>query len=439
MKRLLLSALSLMLGTASFSQVVFIDEFNYGGTAGALTTSSSGAYVAHSGAGTNALQYTNTGLSVAGYTAAVSSGGSMTFLNGAGTREDVNRAISPAVTTGSVYASFILRVTASGGTTGDYNVHFIDGAGATPGSTFRARLFIKDGSVASTFKLGISKAGAAAVAIFTTADYNLNQDYLVVLKYEIVAGATNDNCSAFIFSSSIPATEPTADITATDVATADLTQVASIALRQGSVGVSAGQIDGLRISTIWTNAQLPVTLTSFTATRNDDATILRWATASESNNSHFEIQRSVDNKKFEVIGTVRGNGTSTKKINYSFTDVAVLSAKTVYYRLKQVDFDGKAEYSKTVSVVNTLPSKGISSTLPNPFNDELSVSINAGTATNATVVIMDMIGKVHHTSTQQLQAGSTKVEINTSDMPDGIYFVRVSYNGETYTQKVIKK
>lgn len=203
-----------------------------------------------------------------------------------------------------------------------------------------------------------------------------------------------------------------------------------------------GSDDGLGIDdySFSVAAPLPVKWASFTADKNADlTTILRWTTASENNSSHFEIQRSTDNKKFETIGSVKGAGTSIKKINYSFTDVANLSAKTIYYRLKQVDFDGKTDYSKTVSVVNTIAVKGISSTLPNPFNDELDVTITAGSATTATVVIMDMIGKVHHTTTEQLQAGSTKVNINTADMPDGIYFVRVSYNNETFTQKVIKK
>jgi hypothetical protein len=188
-----------------------------------------------------------------------------------------------------------------------------------------------------------------------------------------------------------------------------------------------------------TDAPLPVVISAFTATKNADATILRWSTASEGNNSYFEIQRSTDSKKFEAIGTVKGSGNSSKKVSYSFTDGASFAAKTLYYRLKQVDFDGKAEYSKTVNVSNIAPAKGISNTLPNPFNDELNVTINVASNVTATVVIMDLIGKVHHTSTEQFQAGANKVSVNTTDMPDGIYFVRVSYNGESFTQKVIKK
>jgi hypothetical protein len=184
---------------------------------------------------------------------------------------------------------------------------------------------------------------------------------------------------------------------------------------------------------------LPVKWSSFNATKNADASLLRWSTASETNNSHFEIQRSVDGKNFEAIGKVKGSGNSNRSVNYSFTDKEAATTKTTYYRLKQVDFDGKSEYSKTVSVVNTIAKAGIGATLPNPFNNDLNVTVNASSATVANIVIMDMIGKIHHTSTEQLQSGVNTISINTTDMPDGIYFVRVSYNGETYTQKVVKK
>ena len=184
---------------------------------------------------------------------------------------------------------------------------------------------------------------------------------------------------------------------------------------------------------------LPVKWSSFNVMKSLDASILRWATASETNNSFFEVQRSADGKTFEAIGKVKGSGNSNKTMNYSFTDKDIATGKTTFYRLKQIDFDGKAEYSKTVSITNTLTKAGISNTLPNPFNTDLNITLQSANATSATVVIMDMIGKMHHSSTEQLQAGTNVISVNTSDMPDGIYFVRVTYNGETYTQKVVKK
>ncbi|MES2778391.1 MAG: T9SS type A sorting domain-containing protein [Bacteroidota bacterium] len=186
-----------------------------------------------------------------------------------------------------------------------------------------------------------------------------------------------------------------------------------------------------------TDAPLPVLWKSFSATPlASDNIQLNWSTASETNNSHFDIQRSVDGKNFETIGNIKGAGNSNKTVHYRFADNDAATTQTIYYRLKQVDFDGKANYSTIVSVMSKA---GIESTLPNPFNSDLNISLNATTTASATVTIMDIIGKTHHTSTEQLQAGSSTIHINTSEMPDGIYFVRVSYNGETFTQKIVKK
>ncbi len=441
MKRIFytLSLIAFTIGTNAQS---FIDDFNYGLSAGNLTTLSP-SWIAHSGVASNQVAYQATGLNVVGYTSSVNAGGAITFSHTASiSKEDINKAISPAATSGNLYASFVLRVTASGGTTGDYCIHFIDSSGATTGGNFRARLFTKDGSTGTTFKLGLSKGSSAANATFTTADYNLNQDYIVVIKYSFIVGTANDTCYAHIFSSSIPAVEPAPAITTTnttDLALSDLSKIASIAIRQGSVGSGAYVMDGLRISTSWTNAPLPVTWKSFTATKTADASALRWSTASETNNSHFEVQRSADGRNFEAIGRVKGTGNSSRTVNYSFTDREATTSRTTYYRLKQVDFDGKSEYSRTVSVSNTATKAGIGATLPNPFSSDVNITVNATVAASATVIIMDMIGKTHHTSTEQLLAGANTININTSDMPDGIYFVRVSYNGETFTQKIVKK
>lgn len=202
-----------------------------------------------------------------------------------------------------------------------------------------------------------------------------------------------------------------------------------------------GSDDGLGIDdyafSVGTN--LPVSWKSFTATKGTDANNLRWSTASETNNAHFEVQRSVDGKTFETIAKVKGAGNSAKVLSYSYNDAKAPVAKTTYYRLKQVDFDGKSEYSKTVSIVTVEKKTGLGASLPNPFNTELSVAINAASASVATVELMDMIGKTHYTSTEQLVEGTNKVTIETNDMPNGIYFIRVTANGETFTQKVIKK
>lgn len=378
---------------------------------------------------TNPVTVTTPGLSFSGYpSSGIGEAATMTTSG-----QDLYKDASASVSAGNTYCSFLLNVT-SAQATGDYFLALLN---STSTSAFFARTYIR--SSGTGFTIGVAKWTEAPT--YSSTVYNFNTTYLVVLRYSFVPLTTiDDQVSLFMFNGAIPLLEPLlADAGPTLSLATDATSLGRIALRQGTATNAPGLIiDGIRFSDSWLLAALPVTLASFNANKAADATILRWTTASENNNSHFEIQRSTDNKKFETIGIVKGSGNSSKKVNYSFSDAALLSAKTVYYRLKQIDFDGAFEYSKTVSVIYNI-AKGIGSTLPNPFNDELNVTVNSGAATTASVMIMDMIGKVHHTSAEQLQAGSNKININTTDMPDGIYFVRVSYNGETYTQKVIKK
>lgn len=199
----------------------------------------------------------------------------------------------------------------------------------------------------------------------------------------------------------------------------------------------AGGTTALTIASL--DAPLPVSWKSFVATFLHSGIQLNWSTASEINNSHFDILRSADGKTFETVGSVKGEGNSNTTIDYSFTDENTLVTNTIYYRLKQVDFNGEANLSPIIAVNINLEKSGINATLPNPFSTTLNISLNATTATSAGVVIMDMIGNTHYTSTKQLQAGVNTIDINTTEIPDGIYFVHVSYNGETFTQKIVKK
>jgi hypothetical protein len=103
---------------------------------------------------------------------------------------------------------------------------------------------------------------------------------------------------------------------------------------------------------------VPVEFLSFDAKRVNEKVNLTWVTASEINNSHFEVERSVDNNRFEQIGTVKGNGTTSMMNTYSMVDniktIINSNAKTVYYRLKQIDYDGEFAYTdvRTVELSN---------------------------------------------------------------------------------------
>ena len=117
---------------------------------------------------------------------------------------------------------------------------------------------------------------------------------------------------------------------------------------------------------------VPVEMIYFNAQIQDNASLLKWATATEINNSHFEVQRSTDGKNWQVIGKVEGNGNSSKIIKYEFTDHDPLPLN--YYRLKQIDYDGKFEYSQTT--IADFGSKKIAiNAFPNPTEGKLTISI----------------------------------------------------------------
>ncbi|MCF8430197.1 MAG: T9SS type A sorting domain-containing protein [Bacteroidia bacterium] len=423
MKKIILLTLITIATLTNYAQTT-IENFSYGTTVDTLTNPTNGGVLwkRHSGTGTP-IVYNSTSLSFTGY-ASSGVGGSVSITNGSGSREDANR---PTIiyNSGAVYTSFLLNVTASGGTTGDYIFHLFDSSGLTPGTSFRGRLFVKDGSVANTFKVGLNKGGSASTAVFTSTDYALNTPILVVIKYSFNATAT-DTVYAFISTSGVPSTEPTtATIANTDYTISDFTKVAGIALRQGTVGTIAATFDGFRISDSWSTSVLPVKFTSFNAIINNNQTNLTWTTASELNNKGFEIERSTDGVNFETVGFVKGNVNSNRINKYNFIDANHASA---FYRLKQIDFDGKFDYSNVISVQgNDL----LINITPNPFNNILEINSN-GNLVN--VEVLDITGKVVMSET----INGSKTTLNTASLNNGVYFVRISNGESVVTKRIIK-
>ncbi|QHT66707.1 hypothetical protein GXP67_08565 [Rhodocytophaga rosea] len=122
---------------------------------------------------------------------------------------------------------------------------------------------------------------------------------------------------------------------------------------------------------------LPVRLLYVKGKQVSKTVVLDWATASEINNDHFEVERSVDGKNFEYIGSVQGNGTVQTLHTYNFVDVQLPNATVLYYRLRQVDTDGKYEFSEIVAVQITSTTSELASrwsVYPNPLRgDELEI------------------------------------------------------------------
>ena len=314
-------------------------------------------------------------------------------------------------------------MTASGGTTGDYFFHIMDTTFIT---AFRARVYLRDGSAANTYKIGLNK-GSSATPFYSTPDYKLDSTILVVIKYAFNPTFT-DTVSAYIFTGGIPATEPSVPtLIAPDNGTvADLAKFNSIAIRQGTIGTMSGTIDGIRIATTWADGPLPVTLLDFRANLNEaNGTQLKWSTSSETNNKGFEIERSADGENFENVAFVKGAGNSKTIEQYAFQLDYFTPA---YYRLKQIDFDGAFEYSQVVYSGGEVSEIELS---PNPFVETLKLNSNSNIDK---IEIIDLTGKVLVSETINKETA----EVETSHLAKGIYFINISQGGSVQTKRIIK-
>jgi len=217
------------------------ENFNY--TSGTLLTAN--GWTAHSGAGTNAISVTTpVPLTLPGY---LSSGiGNEVTMTTNG--EDVNKTFT-VQSSGIVYASFLVNVTSSQ-TNGDYFFNF---GPATMSTTFSGKIFIKKDATTTNFAFGVTKAAnTGASVVYTPFSYVPGVTYMVVLKYTIVTGATNDYAQIYI-NPTLNAVEPvTGWVSSSDNTAGDLAGIGSIALRQGGTSNAAGlKIDGIRVATTW--------------------------------------------------------------------------------------------------------------------------------------------------------------------------------------------
>ncbi len=191
-----------------------------------------------------------------------------------------------------------------------------------------------------------------------------------------------------------------------------------------------------------TTTTLPVKLLSFTANNVDGNVQLKWLTANEINNKGFEVERSTDGKNFRSIDFVKGAGNTNKTTSYSKIDLGAFiatSSNVLYYRLKQVDFDGTPTYSNQIVVnENELASNGVK-VYPNPFTKTLTVDISSDVNTNTTIAITDISGKEISTTLVPVSVGNNTTTLPNLDLlTAGVYFVKVSNGTKAEVFKVVK-
>ncbi len=185
---------------------------------------------------------------------------------------------------------------------------------------------------------------------------------------------------------------------------------------------------------------VPVELTSFAASVSEAGVTLNWATATETNNSGFSIERSVDNVDFNSIAFVDGMGTTTEKTSYTYVDNSISAAKA-YYRLKQIDFDGTSAYSDVVEVDLTVPTDfSISQNYPNPFNPSTTIKFGLPVEAKVTINLFNTLGeKVAQLANTDFAAGNQRIDFNASNLSSGVYFYTIEAVGVDGTNFVSSK
>jgi len=201
----------------------------------------------------------------------------------------------------------------------------------------------------------------------------------------------------------------------------------------------------LTLATTATLAQLtdivPVEMLTFSASVRNSQVQLLWSTASELNNRGFEIERSVnDASNFSTVGFVDGKGNSTEINYYSFNDNPKVSgANQLYYRLKQIDFDGTSTYSNIVNVTYDVPAEFVlNQNYPNPFNPATTISYFVPKESFVSLKVYDFLGREVTTLVNEMKStGSYELSFDASNLPSGTYFYTLMTDNYTSTKKMI--
>jgi hypothetical protein len=193
-----------------------------------------------------------------------------------------------------------------------------------------------------------------------------------------------------------------------------------------------------------TGSSLPISLIDFKGEHVGNKNVLSWSTATESNNNGFQVESSFNGKDFKNLGFVNSqqkSGNSSSVLNYQFTDSRNIGGN-VYYRLVQIDKDGKTSYSKIIIVkggkINSLL---INAVYPNPAKDQLNLVISSPGNNNINISIIDLAGKTIQRLALPVVSGGNNINIDVSALAAGTYIIKADcQNGcNTLVSKFVKE
>ncbi|MCF8260650.1 MAG: T9SS type A sorting domain-containing protein [Melioribacteraceae bacterium] len=218
----------------------------------------------------------------------------------------------------------------------------------------------------------------------------------------------------------------------------------------GEITITLSNVEGgfhylaaLKILEAETVVALPVELSLFTANLNGSVVAINWETETELNNYGFEIERlksddGGEDLAWQKIGFVSGFGTTNSSKSYSFTDASPAAGQN-YYRLKQIDFDGKYEYSNVVEIDFTLPAEfELSQNYPNPFNPETTIEYSVPFESFVNLTVYNSLGEVVKILVNGMQStGKYNIPFKAIDYSSGFYFAKLTSGENTKIIKMI--
>jgi len=225
-----------------------------------------------------------------------------------------------------------------------------------------------------------------------------------------------------------------------------LSSAGNVVAMNGSGNSGSWEFIGSTVGNLNTNqTALPVELSSFTALAINNQIHLSWTTATEVNNYGFEVERAINNPQSEIrntqfikIGFVKGYGNSNSIKEYSFIDNDV-SYGSYLYRLKQIDTDGKYEYSQAIETnLDFQLNYVLEQNYPNPFNPVTKIKYKIPETGYVTLKIFDMLGNEFSTLVEENQPeGIYEILFDAAELSSGIYFYHLKANHFNSIKKLI--
>ena len=208
-----------------------------------------------------------------------------------------------------------------------------------------------------------------------------------------------------------------------------------------SFTTSVARLGAFTVSNL--TAPLPVELTRFTAEAQGEDAQLRWATASEKNNDHFDVEASANGREFQRIGVVASQGNSTQTREYALLDknIARYATELVYYRLRQVDTDGTATFSPVRTVKVSSPVDFAVQLYPNPAHGGEATALLVRTAEAGPVTwqLTDALGRTLSGQVVTLDKGASTLPLPAAALATGVYLVRVQQGRHHQVLKLVRE